>query len=74
MKTLMILVIANQIELHSENLQGNACIVGTTIHLYHIESYIMETTENQLRPLVLKYNLGETNLADYPVRSILSDK
>lgn len=64
----MILVIANQIKLHSENLQDNACIVGTTIRVYHIESYIMETTENELR-LMLKYNLDETSLADYPVSS-----
>ena len=65
----MSIIIANQIGLHYENSQGNACIVRTTIHLYYIESYIMKATDNELR-FVLKYNFGETNLTDYPVSNI----
>lgn len=41
MKILMILIIANQIELHSENLQGNACIVGTR-YIYTISNNLGE--------------------------------
>jgi hypothetical protein len=73
MKILMSITIAKQIEQHSGNSHDDACIVGTTIHLYHIESCIMGATENE-PPFMLKYNLDETKLADYPVSSIQSGK
>ena len=55
-----IITIAKQIEPYSANSHVNACIVGTEIHLYYVESCLLGATKNEPR-FMLKYNLDVTN-------------